>query len=108
MDKNLLHKRRKARIRAGIVGNSSRPRLAVHRSNTALSAQVIDDTKKTTLISKTVKGTTIPAAASLGAEIAKACKAKKITHVVFDRGGYRYHGAVRSLADAVREGGVII
>ena len=99
---------RKARIRAKIVGTSTRPRLAVFRSNTALSAQVIDDSTGRTLVSKSMKGKNKKTAKILGAEIAKLCKTKGITRVVFDRGGYRYHGTLTEFASSVREGGVVI
>lgn len=106
--KRKLHSKRKARIRVLIRGTASRPRLAVYRSNKMFVVQVIDDEKAHTLVSKTTKGTTIAAAKLLGAEIARICKTKSIEHVVFDRGGYRYHGAVKQLADAAREGGLLI
>lgn len=106
--KRTLHSKRKARIRILIRGTASRPRLAVYRSNKTLAVQVIDDEKAHTLVSKTMKGTTIETAKALGVEVAKACKEKSIKHVVFDRGGYRYHGAVKQLAESAREGGLTI
>lgn len=96
------------RIRIKVRGSNKRPRLAVYRSNSALTVQVIDDEKRHTLVSKTMKGTTIETAKLLGIEIAKACKAKGIKELVFDRGGYRYHGAIRQLAESAREGGLAI
>lgn len=98
--------KRKARIRAKIFGTKSRPRLAVYRSNTAFTVQVVDDEKGHTLISKTLKGTNRTVAISLGAEIVRLCKNKNISQIVFDRGGYRYHGAIASLAQTLREGGL--
>lgn len=103
-----MQKKRKARIKAHVYGTAARPRLAVHRSNMALSVQIIDDDKGNTLLAKAVKGTTRDVAKALGVEIARMCKAKKITRVVFDRGGYRYHGAVKQLAQSIREGGIVI
>ncbi len=104
----MLRMKRKARIRTKVRGTHSRPRLAVYRSNKTLIVQVIDDEKGHTLVSKTMKGTTIETAKLLGVEIAKACKAKSIKQVVFDRGGYRYHGAIRQLVESAREGGLAI
>jgi large subunit ribosomal protein L18 len=98
--------KRKARIRAKIFGTKSRPRIAVYRSNTAFTVQVIDDEKGHTLISKTLKGTNRTVATSLGTEIARLCKGKNISQVVFDRGGYRYHGSLAALAHTLREGGL--
>lgn len=103
-----MQKKRKARVRARVYGTADRPRLAVHRSNRILSVQVIDDDKGNTLLAKAVKGTTRDVAKALGVEIAAMCKAKKITRVVFDRSGYRYHGAVKQFAQSMREGGITI
>ncbi len=105
-NKKELRSKRKVRIRAKIVGTSTRPRLSVYRSNTALYAQVIDDTLGKTLVSHAVQGKTKTQGKLLGTEIAKKAKAKKITTVVFDRGGYRYHGAIKEVADGAREGGL--
>jgi len=68
---------------------------------------VIDDEDGHTLVAKSVKGTNKKAAQTLGGEIARVCKANHITRVVFDRGGYRYHGAVKEIADAARKGGLV-
>lgn len=106
--KHTMRLKRKARIRARIKGTHDRPRLAVFRSNKAFWVQVIDDEKGHTLASKLMEGTNKEVAKSLGIEIAKLCKKKGITKVVFDRGGYRYHGAVSELASGVREGGITI
>jgi large subunit ribosomal protein L18 len=99
MDTN--RQRRHNRIRAKVKGTAERPRLAVYKSNRYLEAQVIDDTKGTTLASVKMDD-----AKKAGAEIAKAAKAKGIDAVVFDRGGFRYTGAIAILADAAREGGL--
>lgn len=99
MDTN--RQRRHNRIRAKITGTPLRPRLCVYKSNRYLEAQVIDDTKGVTLAAVKMDD-----AKKAGAEIAKAAKAKGIEAVVFDRGGFRYTGAVAVLADAAREGGL--
>lgn len=93
--------RRRKRIRATISGTAERPRLSVFKSNTAIYAQVIDDTAGKTLAS--AKGAD---ATKVGNEIAKAASAKGVTKVVFDRGGYLYAGSVKVLADAARDGGL--
>ncbi|HCR52159.1 TPA: 50S ribosomal protein L18 [Candidatus Kaiserbacteria bacterium] len=104
-----LRMRRHARVRARIKGTEARPRLAVFRSNRFVSAQLIDDAKGTTLVNahgREFKGPQSVQAASVGAAIAKRAKAAGITAVVFDRGGYRYGGQVKALAEAAREGGL--
>ena len=98
--------KRKKRIAAVIRGTADRPRVSVFRSNTSIEVQCIDDTKRATLLSKRVKGRSIEVAKQLGTSLASLAKTKKITKVVFDRGGFRYHGAVKALADAMREGGL--
>lgn len=106
--------RRHARIRKRIRGTSERPRLAVFRSLKHISAQVIDDTRGVTLAAAStldpelrgVTGTKVERARAVGAAIARRAKAAGITKVVFDRGGYLYHGRVKALADAAREGGL--
>jgi len=110
--RSVVRARKHARVRAKISGTESTPRLVVFRSNKHIEAQVIDDTKGVTLASasslalKLENGGNVEAAKKVGAEIAKACLAKKIERVVFDRGGYLYHGRVAALADAAREGGL--
>jgi len=98
--------RRKHRVRSKVYGTEKRPRFNVFRSNTALYAQIIDDQKGITLVSKRVQGKNKAHGGTLGADIAAAAKALGITTVVFDRGGYRYHGIVAELADAARKGGL--
>lgn len=102
--------RRRNRIRAKVSGTSEMPRLAVFKSNTSISAQIIDDTKGVTLASshsREVKGKTMLEKSSLvGKAIADKAKAKKVSKVVFDRGGYIYTGNVKALADGAREGGL--
>ena len=106
--------RRHARVRKHIAGTAARPRLAVFRSGRHISAQVIDDTAGTTLAAAaTVEaalrgagGGNLSAAATVGRTIAERARAAGITKVVFDRGGYRYHGRVAALAEAARQGGL--
>ena len=105
-----LRKRRHARVRAQVKGTGARPRLAVFRSNRFVSAQLIDDTKGKTLAAshgREFKGAQSVQAKAVGAKIAELAKAVGVTTIVFDRGGYRYGGQVKTLADAAREGGLI-
>ena len=109
--KNTARLRRHARVRKTISGTSEMPRLNVFRSNKEIYAQVIDDVNGITLVSSSskdlkVNGGNIEGAKAVGKDIATKCKAKKIEKVVFDRGGYLYHGRVASLADAARENGL--
>lgn len=102
---------RATRVRAGIHGTADRPRLSVTVSNAHVSAQIInDDEHKTIVAAATVgnktTGTMTEKAATIGAEIAKAAKAKKVKKVVFDRGAKQYHGRIKALADAARENGL--
>lgn len=103
-----LRQKRKARVRAKITGTPSRPRLSVFRSNASLLVQIIDDTKGVTLLAKSVKGKNKAAGKTLGKEIADLALKKGIKTVVFDRSGYRFHGTVKEIADAAREGGLKI
>ena len=111
--KRLISKReiRRKRVRAKIKGTSDRPRLSVFRSNRYVFAQIIDDIKGVTLVSfgdiksrGKVKKT--ESAKKIGLELAKLAKLKNIEAVMFDRGGNRYQGRVRALADGAREGGL--
>ena len=102
---------RAKRTRAKIHGTSERPRLAVHFSNVHITAQVIDDDKKTTLAYATTVGTKATGtmtekAAKIGAEIAKKAKTAKVSKVVFDRGAKLYAGRMSALADAARKEGL--
>jgi large subunit ribosomal protein L18 len=135
-DKNEARTRRKQSIRKRISGTTERPRLSVYRSNKYIYAQVIDDSNERALLTisdlgKPLAGEVAAAAAApapaapseegeaavadgakirrariVGAAVAKACLAKGITKVVFDRNGYLYHGRVRALAEAAREAGL--
>ena len=112
--RNESRKMRHARIRENLSGTSTRPRLSIFRSNANISAQIIDDEKGITLVSastlekelKVKNGGNIEAAKVIGAEIAKRAVKKGIKTVVFDRGGYLYHGRVEALANAARENGL--
>ena len=111
-DKNQTRQRRHERIRNKVIGTENCPRLCVFRSNANIEVQIIDDTKGNTLVScsstqlKLANGSNIEAAKAVGAEVANRAKAKNIENVVFDRGGYIYHGRVKALAEAAREGGL--
>ena len=101
--------KRKARIRAKVTGTSETPRLTVFKSNLAIYAQLIDDKKGVTLASASSiknKEKGIEAAKKVGVELAKLAKEKKITACAFDRNSYKYHGAIKALADACREAGL--
>lgn len=114
VSRNEMRVERHKRIRKEISGTADRPRLSVFRSNANITAQIIDDEKGVTLVSastlekelKIANGGNVEAAKLIGAEIAKRAKKAKITKVVFDRGGYLYHGRVKALADAARENGL--
>jgi large subunit ribosomal protein L18 len=110
VSRNTLRIHRKKRIRAKVEGTSERPRLCVFKSLTNVYAQVIDDIKGVTLAeanSKEAKGKNDMAGAKkVGELVAKKCKELKISEVVFDRAGYRYHGKVKSLAEGARKGGL--
>ena len=108
--------RRHARVRKRVSGTQQKPRLAVFRSLTHIYAQVIDDVARTTIVSasdieadvvKQVKGKKKSEAATIvGGIVAQRAKEKGVTRVVFDRGGYPFHGRIRALAQAAREGGL--
>lgn len=108
--RNKLRLHRKRRIRAKIFGVPQKPRLAVFRSNSGIYVQAIDDTNGHTLLSASsgeVKGKdAMSKAKEVGKLIAQKCKEKKIIEVVFDRGGYKYHGKVKALAEGARDGGL--
>ena len=114
VSRNEMRVVRHERIRKDLKGTADRPRLNVFRSNANISAQIIDDEKGVTLVSastlekelKVTNGGNVEAAKVIGAEIAKRAKKAKITKVVFDRGGYLYHGRVKALAEAARENGL--
>ena len=111
-DKNKERQRRHERIRNKVIGTEACPRLNVFRSNANIHAQIIDDIKGTTLVAcssvemKLENGGNVEAAKQVGTEIANRALAKGIENVVFDRGGYIYHGRVQALAEAAREAGL--
>jgi len=112
-DTNKARLKRHARVRAKIHGTTERPRLCVYRSNANISAQIIDDTTGNTLVAAssyekdfTAYGGNKTAAKEVGKLIAERALAKGIENVVFDRGGYLYHGRVLELAEGAREGGL--
>lgn len=108
----VAREKKKLKIRKRVIGSAERPRLCIFRSTKHVYAQVIDDATGTTLASAStldtdgVKGANKDACAAIGKEVAKRAVAKNIKQVVFDRNGYLYHGRVKSLADAAREGGL--
>jgi len=110
--KNVTRRRVHQRIRKKVLGTSERPRLNVYRSLNNIYVQVIDDLQGVTLVSansaegKNGTGGNLAAAKTVGKTIAERAKAKGIEQVVFDRGGYIYHGRVKALADAAREAGL--
>ena len=110
--RNDVRKRRHARVRNKVSGTAECPRLNVFRSNTQIFAQIIDDVKGVTLVSsssvelKIKNGGNVEGAKLVGKDIAEKAKKAKINKVVFDRGGYLYHGRVQALAEAARENGL--
>ena len=113
-NKLVVRFKRKKRIRANLEGTVERPRLAVFRSNRHIEAQLIDDVKAVTLVAASTREdelqmkvtSGIDGAKTVGSAIAKRALAKNIEQVVFDRGGYLYHGRIKALADAAREAGL--
>jgi large subunit ribosomal protein L18 len=104
--------RRHRRVRGKVAGTDERPRLAVFRSNRGIFAQLVDDANGRTIASaswvglKGFKGDKSAQAKAVGKQVAAAAKKRGIEAVVFDRGGYLYHGRVKALADGAREGGL--
>ncbi len=116
-DKQAVRTRRHARIRRQLSGTASRPRLNVFRSGNHIYAQVVDDGAARTIVSASTvekdiragigRGNTVAAAQAIGKLVAERAVAAGITAVVFDRGGYLYHGRIQALADAAREAGLV-
>src|SRR5215510_1822042 len=111
--KNEIRQRIHGRIRRKLQGTTERPRLAVFRSVAHIYAQVIDDTQGKTMVSASsvdkgakTNGGNVAAAKAIGKLVAERAKAKGVKNVLFDRGGYQYHGRVKALADAAREAGL--
>ena len=106
-------RRRHRRVRGRVSGTAERPRLVVTRSNRGIAAQLVDDTTGKTLasaswlqVAKSFKGNKTAQAAEVGKLLSAGAKQAKIERAVFDRGGYLYHGRVKALAEAAREGGL--
>jgi len=110
MAKLTLFARRQRRVRTVVKARANgRPRLSVHRTGKHIYAQIIDDAEGRTLAAASTlggKGCTVDAAVKAGKELAEAAKKAGVTTVVFDRGGFLFHGRVKALADAAREGGL--
>lgn len=109
--KNQLRDRRRGRIRAKISGTAKKPRLSVYRSLSGMYAQLIDDENGKTLASADIreikgKGSKTEKATKLGSLLAEKAKKAKIEEAVFDRGGFKYHGRVKAIAEAAREAGL--
>jgi len=113
MSTSKVAKRQRIRtgIRNKIAGTAERPRLSIFKSNKAIYAQIIDDAKGSTLTATSsielgIKNNTIVHSKDVGAKLAEKAKAAGIETVIFDRGGYQYHGQVKALAEGAREGGL--
>jgi large subunit ribosomal protein L18 len=113
LSKATARRRRHRRVRGKVTGTAVRPRLTVFRSNKGISAQLVDDVNGRTLVGaswvglpKSFSGNKSEQAAEVGKHLAAAAKSAGIEAVVFDRGGYLYHGRVKALADGAREGGL--
>jgi len=112
MAKLSLFERRRRRVRSALRARSGdRPRLSVHRTGRHIYAQIIDDAEGRTVAAASTlgakdSGANVDAASQVGKEIAEAAKKAGVTSVVFDRGGFLFHGRVKALADAAREGGL--
>jgi large subunit ribosomal protein L18 len=109
--KELRRNKIRARIRSRITGTAQKPRLSVFRSNKFIYAQLIDDVTGVTLVSTSSRALTekvnkVDSSVEVGKTLAQKALASGITEVVFDRGGYLYHGRVKALADGAREGGL--
>jgi large subunit ribosomal protein L18 len=108
---SVKRERRHKRIRARVSGTAERPRLAVFKSNKFIYAQLIDDVAAVTLCSasdiKNATGTKVERATAIGAEIADKAKKQNITSIVFDRGGFRFTGRIKALADSARAAGLV-
>ena len=109
--RNSMREVRHARVRTKVFGTTAVPRLSVYRSNTNIYAQIIDDENGNTIVSASslelkLKANTIETATKVGETVAEKALKAGIKKVVFDRGGYQYHGRVKALADAAREKGL--
>ncbi len=110
LTKSQQRNRRHRRVRAKVVGSSTRPRLSIHKSNTRLTAQIIDDAKGMTIAAVSSAGekgkTPRERAESAAVTLAKRASEKGVKAVVFDRGGFKYQGTVKTFADAARAAGL--
>lgn len=114
LDRNVMRKKRHGRVRKNLSGTAERPRLNVYRSNKHIYAQLIDDVNNVTVSSASTKdkelnlanGGNVESAKQVGEALAKRAVEKGLKSVVFDRGGYLYHGRVKALAEAAREAGL--
>ncbi len=112
ISKNDVRQRVHKRIRVKLSGTAERPRLNVYRSLNHIYAQLIDDMEGKTVVSASTRdakiktGGNVAAAKEIGKKLAEKAKAKGVSKVVFDRGGYLYHGRIKALADAAREAGL--
>ena len=114
VSRNVMRVERHKRVRNSVHGTSAIPRLNVFKSNSNIFAQIIDDEAGTTLVAassldkdlKIANGSNVEAATKVGASIATKAKKANITKIVFDRGGYLYHGRVKALAEAARNNGL--
>lgn len=109
LSKNLSLQKRHHRLRKQVSGTPEKPRLVVTRTNANLFVQIVDDTTGHTLVSAStykINGSKADQAKSVGESVAKQAKAKHIQEVVFDRGGHKYHGRVKLVAESAREGGL--
>ena len=115
MQTNKQKQKRKIRTRAKIQGTEKRPRLSVHRSNTSIYAQLIDDARHVTILGISekhldeakAKKTKTEKAKAVGMLLAKKAGEKKVKIAIFDKGSFRYHGRVKALAEGAREGGLV-
>ena len=106
-----MRRRRHQRVRRRVSGSAERPRLVVHRSHKNIAAQLVDDSAGATLLGVTSEsvggeGTKVDRARETGRRLAELARERGVTRVVFDRGGYLYHGRIRALAEGAREGGL--
>lgn len=111
VSRNLKRQKRHLRVRKIVKGTAERPRLSVYRSNKAIYVQLIDDVNQVTLAQANtnelgLKGSNVENATKLGTKIAEKAKTIQVEEVVFDRGGYLYHGKIKALAEAAREAGL--
>lgn len=106
--KSIARQRRHDRVRSQIAGSAERPRLVIFRGNKTISAQLVDDAAGKVLLTVSQRKASLASASVVGTDLAKQAKTKKVSTVVFDRAGYRYHGIVKAVAEAARDGGLKI